>query len=645
MRLTPIARDRASAGRDASGCTAVSQSGPCLSQFRPIGPTLAPVTFPRSPVQPMQRGGRPASRWQPPLAPPGSLMRSWTSSARVRVLLAPLLLLACGGEDELGPRVPAAIVVVPNAPRIPSGQTRQLTATVVDAAGRAIEGEPMTFESSEPEIVTVTGTGLLTAVGPLGTASVTAASGELTGRIEAEVVLAPSTVLVEPAGLTLPRGSSMQLVVTVTDEDSEPVSNPSLVFTITDPGIATVDAVGFVTAGPELGAATITVSSGELSRQVPITVTATPASIAISPTSLVLARGGSFPFTATVRDEVGLPIPGLSVLWSSSNEALLVVSASGVVQSVAGDGAASVTASLGALSASAEVFIGDAPPGTILASVPLPGAWGVTTTADGGYFVSTLDGHLARGALPAMALPTVIPVNAQATDAVVDQAGTTVYVATAILGGPAGIGVVNLATNTLVDVLPVSQVQPLTVALSADESKVIVGTGEGYQVVDIASRTILGGQVVGSINTITRHPTKPLLYATVTGSSVLEIDAVTGDLERTFPLSGGVQGNAVSPDGARLYVADEVTTSVHVVNLATGVEEPSIATAGGFGLAVSPDGAHLYLAKWDQVRIVDRATGALLRTVTVSGSARRIAFASNGVAVVTNESGWVDFIE
>ncbi|MGH7580481.1 MAG: YncE family protein, partial [Gemmatimonadales bacterium] len=181
--------------------------------------------------------------------------------------------------------------------------------------------------------------------------------------------------------------------------------------------------------------------------------------------------------------------------------------------------------------------------------------------------------------------------------------------------------------------------------LSADESKVIVGTGEGYQVVDIASKTILGGQVVGSINAITRHPTQPLLYATVTGSSVLEIDAVTGDLERTFPLVGGVQGNAVSPDGALLYVADEAATSVHVVNLATGVEEPSIGGVGGFGLAISPDGAQLYLAKWDQVYIVDRATGALLRTVSVNGSARRIAFASNGVAVVTNESGWVDFIE
>ena len=178
-------------------------------------------------------------------------MRPWTSSARVPLLLAPLLLIACG-DDELGPRVPAAIVIVPNEPKIPSGHSRQLTATVVDAAGRAVESEPVTFHSDEPEIVTVSATGLLTAVGPLGLATITAASGELTGRIEAEVVLPPSAVLVEPASLSLPRGTSAQLFVTVTDEDSQPVSLPTLVFTISDPGIATVDAGGFVTAGPEI---------------------------------------------------------------------------------------------------------------------------------------------------------------------------------------------------------------------------------------------------------------------------------------------------------------------------------------------------------------------------------------------------------
>jgi hypothetical protein len=42
---------------------------------------------------------------------------------------------------------------------------------------------------------------------------------------------------------------------------------------------------------------------------------------------------------------------------------------------------------------------------------------------------------------------------------------------------------------------------------------------------------------------------------------------------------------------------------------------------------------------------VDRASGTLVRTVSVGGNARRIAFSSGGVAVVTNESGWVDFVD
>jgi hypothetical protein len=85
-----------------------------------------------------------------------------------------------------------------NAPRIPAGDTRQLTATVVDDDGRAIPGEPMAFESSEPAVVTVSDAGLLTSVGPLGTATITAASGDLNAEIEAEVVHAAIVARREP---------------------------------------------------------------------------------------------------------------------------------------------------------------------------------------------------------------------------------------------------------------------------------------------------------------------------------------------------------------------------------------------------------------------------------------------------------------
>ena len=55
----------------------------------------------------------------------------------------------CGGEDELGPPIPASIVAVPNEPRVPLHETRQLNATVVDSAGDAIGDQPLAFTSRQ----------------------------------------------------------------------------------------------------------------------------------------------------------------------------------------------------------------------------------------------------------------------------------------------------------------------------------------------------------------------------------------------------------------------------------------------------------------------------------------------------------------
>jgi hypothetical protein len=116
--------------------------------------------------------------------------------------VAAVVLLAC---DDQGPRTPADLVVVPNLPRVPEGGTTRLIVTVVDADGREIVGEPATFESSAPSILTVSRTGILTSVGPLGTSIVGVASGDLSTEVEARVVVGPSTLYVTPPSLELVR--------------------------------------------------------------------------------------------------------------------------------------------------------------------------------------------------------------------------------------------------------------------------------------------------------------------------------------------------------------------------------------------------------------------------------------------------------
>jgi uncharacterized protein YjdB len=187
-------------------------------------------------------------------------------------LIVPVLLLAACGGDQ-GPHTPAAIVLTPNAPRVPAGGTLQLTAAVVDDEGRALPDEPIVFESSEPTVVTVSDEGLLTSVGPLGSATITAGSGAFTAEVEADVVPPPSSLFVSPLSLTLPVNETFQLYIIVTDEHGDSIPDAELAVHTDNTAVISVGVDGNVWA-KESGLATITVVNGDRRRDVHVTVTA-----------------------------------------------------------------------------------------------------------------------------------------------------------------------------------------------------------------------------------------------------------------------------------------------------------------------------------------------------------------------------------
>ena len=152
------------------------------------------------------------------------------------------------------------------------GGTRQLTATVVDADGRAIEGEPVTFASAEPEVVTVSDDGLLTSVGSLDTVTITATSGDLAAEVQAQVVPPPSSLVVSPSSLRLAVGEVVQLYIIVTDEHGDSIPDAEFVLETDNPAVASVSVGGGV-EGMRSGLATVYVISGEHRRDIPVAVT------------------------------------------------------------------------------------------------------------------------------------------------------------------------------------------------------------------------------------------------------------------------------------------------------------------------------------------------------------------------------------
>ena len=136
------------------------------------------------------------------------------------------------------------------------GDTAQIVATVYPTT---VSNKTVLFQSSAPDIVTVSNTGLITAKAE-GSAVITVTS-ESTSNISATVEVTVAKAVVPVQSITLNHttasllvGQTLQLTATLTPDDA---TDKTVIWTSSDPGAASVDENGLVTA-LEQGDATIT---------------------------------------------------------------------------------------------------------------------------------------------------------------------------------------------------------------------------------------------------------------------------------------------------------------------------------------------------------------------------------------------------
>ncbi|PYP69160.1 MAG: hypothetical protein DMD41_17285, partial [Gemmatimonadetes bacterium] len=67
----------------------------------------------------------------------------------------------------------ASVTVSPSSMSVAAGSTYQFTATLKDAFGTVLTGQPVTWATSDPSVATVNGSGLVTGVAA-GTATISA---------------------------------------------------------------------------------------------------------------------------------------------------------------------------------------------------------------------------------------------------------------------------------------------------------------------------------------------------------------------------------------------------------------------------------------------------------------------------------------
>ena len=171
----------------------------------------------------------------------------------------------------------------------------------------------------------------------------------------------PTTVSVTPPTASLAAlGRTVQLTAEVRDQDGQALTGVTVTWSSSNASVATVAANGLVTAVGR-GIATITAAAGNATGSARVTVEQSAASVTVSPSSLDFsAVGDTIRAEATVLDEDSHPITGAVVSWASDYPDVATVDPAGLVTAT-GEGAATITATVGAAIGEAQVSVQQVP--------------------------------------------------------------------------------------------------------------------------------------------------------------------------------------------------------------------------------------------------------------------------------------------
>ena len=494
----------------------------------------------------------------------------------------------------------ASVALAPASLRLSRGRTEVLTAAVRNSAGLLLsDRRSIAWTSSAPAIATVSPDGVVTAVAN-GTASITATVEGVSGTAGITVVDPVTTVLVTPSAVTLPAGATEQMSAAARDSKNAPLTGRPVVWSSSNPAVATVSATGIVTA-VAAGSANVIATVEGVDATATVTVVRPVATLAITPAQPTLFVGRTLQMSASARDAQGTALTGRAVSWSTSDPMVATISAAGLVTAVAA-GSATITAVVEGVEAT-----------TVLTLVPLPSAiTGITASVD----TVTLFAGRTRAVTATVAQPSGAPVAAVTFGSALPAVATvsTAGVISAVSPGTATItvtasvaGNVNFAAATRtatveVIVLPVPvasvQITPGTVNLVVGVSQQLAAT------VRDSVGTLLTGRVgtwTSSNTAVASVSATGLVTAVAEGTATLSVNvegAQATALVSVGPLPAAVTSLTVSPNSHSLITGQTRALTPVVVRptgaptavLTYATTNPAVAMVSSAGLitAIAP---------------------------------------------------------
>lgn len=277
----------------------------------------------------------------------------------IRLLVPTLFLIgvivACGNNSKSTLKS-IAITPDPGSVTIPLGASQQFTATGTFSDGKQQDiTSQVTWTSSDATVISISTGGLASAL-KLGTATISAASGDVTSPASGPTTVGDpviSSIAVTPNPASVAVGSTLQFtaMATLTDGSSQDITATAT--WNSSSAAATIDAAGLAT-GVAQGNSNITASAPGLDGTVTspasvLTVTAVLLSIDVEPTAASVPLGDTQQFTATghYNDGSTLDLTN-SAAWASSKPSVATIDAHGLASTLA-KGNTNITATVGVI--------------------------------------------------------------------------------------------------------------------------------------------------------------------------------------------------------------------------------------------------------------------------------------------------------
>lgn len=229
-----------------------------------------------------------------------------------------------------------------------------LKASAVTADGKPVDGVKFEFSSSDPKVATVDANGTVVAV-KSGSASVEVKGGEKNAKVPVEVSI-PGAIVLKGGPIALTGiGTTATIDAQVQDDAGRPVQGSAVEFASADANVAEVS--GNTVTAKGAGTTQITATSGALRQQVEVTVKLPEvASVAFEGAPAALKVGETADLKVSAKAADGAAIAGVTPTFTSSNEKLATVDATGKVTAVK-VGAVTITAKSGDKTAETKITI------------------------------------------------------------------------------------------------------------------------------------------------------------------------------------------------------------------------------------------------------------------------------------------------